>query len=86
MAQTTIKKEIEQNSFDVYSLVLETLKTTINEKPKKNLRKKVINLKQINKTLLKIAKKSKYNNNYIHIIKTFKMVKQKPVYRNYFAY
>lgn len=87
MAQTTIEKEMEQNSFDIDSLVLETPKTTIKEKPKENQKKfSPVNLKKINKTLLKIAKKAKYNNNYIHTIDAFKMVKQKPVYRNYFVY
>ena len=84
MAQATIKKEIVQNSIDVDLLVLETPKTTIKEKPKKNHKKKEVNLKKINKTLLKIAKKSKYNNNYFNAITPFKDGIQKYlIYRNY---
>ena len=90
MAQATIKKEIVQkkssNSIDFDLLVLKTLKVIIKEKPKKIHKNKEGKLKKINKTLLKIAKKSKYNSDYIRAITPFKRVGLKLVYRNYVLY
>lgn len=48
MTQVTIKKEIVQNSIDIDSLVLETPKTMIREKPKNNQKKKEVKKKKKN--------------------------------------
>ena len=87
MAQATVKKGLVKNCINIDSIVIENLPENNIEKiaPKK-VKKQQIDPKKINKTLLKIAKKSKYNNNYFHAITPFKGVKQKLIYRNYGVY
>ena len=90
MAQIIVKKEPTKNWINIDSVVIENLPgneiQTVMPMKVKKVKKQQIDSKKINKILLKIAKKSKYNNNYYHALTTFKTVKQKLVYRNYVAY
>ena len=82
-----IKKEIVKNCVGAELFELSLLPENKIEKEDKNdLKKEQKNLKKINKTLLKIAKKSKYNNNFLNAIIPFKAVKQKLGYRNFAVY